>query len=390
VKKVLKIEGIPLTEGHSGLYLEVEDGLVKEGKYFALIPVRGFETLLLGKEAVTAPTITSRICGLCQITHSIASARAVEDASSIDVPPEAELLREVLGLSVRIYNNLLHQIVVSEDIFPEKDRRFAFIRKVQKVRKFAGEVLESIGGEMIHSPNIRVGGISEPVEEWVVDRILRSLEDVRKLLLELLEEFKEGVEELWMREGLSETFGRHSLPYFATDRFYGKTVDYRKITFLYPQEVFEGELRREATGLYPVVDGSPVETGPRARKVLFEGYTPKGGVQELHILRAQETVSALDRIREILERHTFAGELWNRTFPTSDGETVGVGVHEAPRGTNIHTVKIDKRGKIVHYRIVVPTELNFLAISHSLKGAPVEKVELIVRAYDPCIVCAVH
>ena len=390
MRRIVRLEGIPLTEGHSGLHLVVEDGIVKEGRYFALVPVRGFETLLLDKEAVIAPVITSRICGLCQITHAIASARAVESAAGIEVPPEAELLREVLGLAVRIYNNLLHQIVISEDVFPDRDERFAFIKRVQKVRKFTGELLESMGGEIIHSPNIRVGGISEPVEDCVREKILLSLEEIKPLLVGLFEEFMFGIEQMWKREGLSDTFASHSLPFFATDRFYGRSVDFGRIAFRYPQEIFEGELKRGVTGLCPIVDGLPVETGPRARKVLFGGYKPKGGVKELHFLRGLESIEALDRIKEILENHSFTGELWNRTFPTSDGETVGIGVHEAPRGTNIHAVRLDKRGKITYYKIVVPTEMNFIAISEALKGIPASKAELVVRAYDPCIVCAVH
>jgi len=271
----VRIEGIPLTEGHSGLHLEVEDGIVKDGFYFALVPVRGFETLLIDKEAVVAPIITSRICGLCQVTHAIASARAVESVAGIEVPPEAELLREVLGLAVRIYNNLLHQIVISEDLFPDRDERFSFIKKVQKVRKFTGELLESVGGEIIHSPNIRVGGISEPLEDFVKEKILISIDKIKPLLVELQEEFIAGIEEMWKREGLSETLGSHNLRFFATDRFYGKAVDFNRISFHYPQELFEGELKREVTSLYPFIDGLPVETGPRARKVLFEGYKPK-------------------------------------------------------------------------------------------------------------------
>jgi len=390
LRKVVRIEGIPLTEGHSGLHLEVEDGIVKDGFYFALVPVRGFETLLIDKEAVVAPVITSRICGLCQVTHAIASARAVESVAGIEVPPEAELLREVLGLAVRIYNNLLHQIVISEDLFPDRDERFSFIKKVQKVRKFTGELLESVGGEIIHSPNIRVGGISEPLEDFVKEKILISIDKIKPLLVELQEEFIAGIEEMWKREGLSETLGSHNLGFFATDRFYGKAVDFNRISFHYPQELFEGELKREVTSLYPFIDGLPVETGPRARKVLFEGYKPKGGIKELHILRAQENLEALGRIKEILENHSFNGELWNRTFPTSDGEIVGIGVHEAPRGTNIHAVKLDKRGKITYYKIVVPTEINLMAISQALRGVPATKVEFVVRAYDPCIVCTVH
>ena len=390
MRKVVKLEGIPLTEGHSGLYLEVEEGIVKRGIYYALVPVRGFETLLLGKDSRVAPTITTRICGLCQVTHAIASARAIEDAAGIEVPPEAERLREVLGLAVRVYNNLLHQIIISEDLFPEKKEQLGFIREVQEVRKFAGMVLETIGGEIIHSPNVKVGGISEPVEESVKEKILCRLSDILPKLQTSFSLFREKLDDLWKREGLDEEFGKHDLNFFATDPYYGKRFDFERFSFILPQEILEAGLKRRASNLFPVIDGRPFETGPRARAVLFRGYKPKGGVKELHLLRAQENLDALKRIGEILESGRFDGELWNRKTPSSDGETLGVGVHEAPRGTNVHAVKIDKSGKITYYKIVVPTEINFFAVSEALRGAPATKVEFIVRAYDPCIVCAAH
>ncbi|SMO68694.1 coenzyme F420-reducing hydrogenase, alpha subunit [Balnearium lithotrophicum] len=390
MRKVVKIEGIPLTEGHSGLYLDVEDGIVKRGLYFALVPVRGFETLLIGREASVAPVLTSRICGLCQITHSIASAKAIESAAGIEIPPEAEVLREVLGLAVRIYNNLLHQIMVSEDLFLKKDDRFLFIREVQRVRKFVARLLESAGGEIIHSPNIVVGGISEPFEDFVKEKFLKEGEEVLGLLESNYLTFREAVDELWRRESLEETLGSHNLEFFSTDLYYGKEIDFNRFSFRMPQEIFEGELKRRVSNLYPLLNGKPVETGPRARAVFFKGYKPKGGIKELHILRGEENVEALKRILELLESNSFSGELRNRRLPISDGETLGVGVHEAPRGTNVHAVKIDKSGKIIYYKIVVPTEINFWAISESLKGVEIDKVEYVVRAYDPCIVCASH
>jgi len=390
LRKAVKLEGIPLTEGHSGLWLEVEKGVIKKGSYFALVPVRGFETLLLGREAKTAPVITSRICGLCQITHSIASARAVERACGLEVPPEAELLREVLGLTVRIYNNLLHQIVVSEDLFPERIKQLSFIRLVQRVRKFTGELLEAIGGEIIHSPNVVVGGISEPLEEFVKEKVLSQMDGVEKTLAETFKLFKEGLEDLWRREELPENLGKHDLPFFATDKFYGKEVSLEDFEFKLPQEILPEDLKGRASNLFPLYRGQMVETGPRARKVLFGRYRPKGGVKELHLLRGEENIEALKRIRELLEKNDFSGELWNRQAPTGDGETMGIGVHEAPRGTNIHGVKVDKAGKVVYYKIVVPTEINFFAVSRALEGELAKHAEFIVRAYDPCIVCAAH
>ncbi|WP_457678505.1 nickel-dependent hydrogenase large subunit [Thermovibrio sp.] len=390
MKKVVKLEGIPLTEGHSGLYLKVKNGVIEEGIYYALVPVRGFETLLVGKNAKVAPVITSRICGLCQITHSIASARAIEDACKIEVSPEAEALREVLGLGVRIYNNLLHQIIVSEDLFPDKGEQLSFIKRVQRVRKFAGELLESVGGEIIHSPNVVVGGISEPLEEFVKERLLKQVEEVLKELENLFREFKEALNGLWKREGLPEELGKHDLKFFATDKFYGKKVDFSNFSFKYPQEILPPELKSRGSNLFTLYKGEAVETGPRARKVLFEGYKAKGGVKELHILRGEENIEALKRIRELLEKHDFKREMHNKQAPSGDGETLGVGVHEAPRGTNLHGVKVDKSGKITYYKIIVPTEINMLAVSRALKGEKVAHGEFIVRAYDPCIVCAAH
>jgi coenzyme F420 hydrogenase subunit alpha len=344
----------------------------------------------VGKEAKAAPLITSRICGLCQITHSIASAKAIERACNLEVPPEAEVLREILGLTVRIYNNLLHQIVVSEDLFPERIKQLSFIKLVQKVRKFTGELLEAVGGEIIHSPNVVVGGISEPLEEFVREKILSKIEEAEKALSESFGLFREGLDELWEREGLPQDLGKHNLPFFATDRFYGGEVKLEDFQFKLPQEILPVELKGRASNLFPLYKGQIVETGPRARKALFGGYNPKGGVKELHILRGEENLEALKRIGKLLEENDFSGELWNRQAPTGDGETLGVGVHEAPRGTNIHAVSVDSYGKIVSYKIVVPTEINMGAISAALEGELYVHSEFIVRGYDPCIVCAAH
>ncbi len=393
MRKTVTISPIPLTEGLSKLYLKVEDGLIKEGYYYSLIPVRGYETLLLGKEATSAPILASRICGLCQITHAIASARAIEDACNIAVSQKAELLREALGLAVRIYNNLLHQIVISEDLFENNKERLDFIREIQKVRKVASKVLESVGGEIIHSPNIRVGGISEPLEELLKEKLLKFLEEITQTLHSVEQTFLSMLTEKWKRYELPENLGNHNLKFFSSDKFYGKKVNIDTIEEKYPQNFYkELEIKREASNRIPLINGEFKETGPRARKVLFDGLKPKGGIKELYMCRSSETLEAMERLKEILKNNRFDNkeELWNRSFPFSNNEKIGIGVHEAPRGTNIHAVKIDRRGKISYYKIIVPTAINFPVISEALKGEKVEFAEFIVRAYDPCIVCASH
>jgi coenzyme F420 hydrogenase subunit alpha len=393
LRKTVTISPIPLTEGLSKLYLKVEDGIIKEGYYYSLIPVRGYETLLIGKEATSAPILASRICGLCQITHAIASAKAIENACNIEVSEKAEKLREALGLAVRIYNNLLHQIVISEDLFEDNRERLDFIRKIQVVRKIVSKVLESVGGEIIHSPNIRVGGISEPLEEFVREKLIGSLEEITPTLHSVEQTFLTILSEKWEKHNIPETLGSHNLKFFSSDRFYSGKVKIENIKEEYPQIFYkELEIKREASNRIPLIDNEFRETGPRARKVLFDGLKSKGGIKELYKCRSSETLEAMERLKGILKENTFSDkeELWNRSFPFSDGEKLGVGVHEAPRGTNIHTVKIDRRGKISYYKIIVPTAINFPVISEALKGEKVEFAEFIVRAYDPCIVCASH
>ena len=393
MRKTVTISPIPLTEGLSKLYLKVEDGIIKEGYYYSLIPVRGYETLLIGKEATSAPILASRICGLCQITHAIASAKAIENACNIEVSEKAEKLREALGLAVRIYNNLLHQIVISEDLFEDNRERLDFIRKIQVVRKIVSKVLESVGGEIIHSPNIRVGGISEPLEEFVREKLIGSLEEITPTLHSVEQTFLTILSEKWEKHNIPETLGSHNLKFFSSDKFYSGKVKIENIKEEYPQTFYkELEIKREASNRIPLIDNEFRETGPRARKVLFDGLKSKGGIKELYKCRSSETLEAMERLKGILKENTFSDkeELWNRSFPFSDGEKLGVGVHEAPRGTNIHTVKIDRRGKISYYKIIVPTAINFPVISEALKGEKVEFAEFIVRAYDPCIVCASH
>ena len=390
MKKIIRYEGVPLTEGHSGVSLVVENGIVVEGFYYALVPVRGFEKLLVGQDAVVAPLITSRICGLCQVTHGIASAEAIEDAAGIEIPEGARLLREVLGLSVRVYNNLLHQIMVSGDFFKDEEERLAFVRQVQKIRKVVAHLLESIGGEIIHPKRVVVGGISEPLEEFLKEKLLEMVDSALPLLKEVNTLFCNALEEFWKRVGLPEDFGRHGGGFFATDLYYGKKVDVDKFEFVYPQQVFSDELKRDIGNAFVLFEGRIVETGPRARRVVFKKFTPKGGIKELYYLRSLENVEALERIKEILSNNSFEKELMNPTFPSSDGEKLGIGVHEAPRGVNVHAVRLDRRGKILYYKIVVPTEINFLPIAEAMKGVKAEYVDYIVRAYDPCIVCSAH
>jgi len=386
VIKRIEIEPIPLTEGHSKLILKVDKNIIVEGFYYALVPVRGFGTMLLDKEATFAPIAASRICGMCQAVHSIATAKAIEDACNIEIPETAQKLRELISLSVRAYNHLLHHILISGNMFKNPQKRHTFIKNVQKIRKTVSSILETVGGGIIHPSNIVIGGISSPIETPVKERLIALIEEAEKLAKEEIEIFIHHIERLWKEQKLPENLGEHKLPFITS-----KEISNVSIKEIYPQEIFnELPLKREATNTIILINENGAETGVRARKIREERYKPKGGIKELHKLRAEEILLSLKNIKRILETEKLDKETRNKQFPTSDNEKEGVGIVEAPRGVNIHKVKVDKSGKITYYEIIVPTALNMIAIAESLKGEKVEYAEMIVRAYDPCIACSTH
>jgi sulfhydrogenase subunit alpha len=79
----------------------------------------------------------------------------------------------------------------------------------------------------------------------------------------------------------------------------------------------------------------------------------------------------------------------------------GTGAVEAPRGLLVHSYCYDDAGRLVTADVVTPTALNAASVEHRLRAAVEQsasrepddlkpKLEMVVRAYDPCISCAVH
>ncbi|MEI6309784.1 MAG: nickel-dependent hydrogenase large subunit, partial [bacterium] len=89
------IDPVTRIEGHLRIELELENGVVKEATSSGTM-VRGIERILLGRDPREAWAFTQRICGVCTTVHAIASIRAVEDALQIKIPPNAQLIRNLM------------------------------------------------------------------------------------------------------------------------------------------------------------------------------------------------------------------------------------------------------------------------------------------------------
>ncbi len=374
-------------EGHAELSMEVDDeGIVTTGRYFSITPVRGIEKMLIGRRPETAPVLSQRICGVCPVTHTLASVEAVDASLKIEIPKAAKILREMCLNAHIINSHAIHHFLVAPDFVPAEDYDTA-VKNVSEIRKQAQFLQDVVGGEGIHPSDIRVGGMAHNITKNAKNKIKTRIEGVMGLLGEHVEAMAGYIED----KDFPEQLGSHEQPVFASDNTYGssRAFSMKEVEEITPETWYDDpKIGKRACSQIPLYRGDAVETGPRARAEKFRKFKDKG-VKAQHLARANEMIIAAERILELIDKlDTSAKVMADYTLEGTDH--LGVGVIEGPRGTNIHTAKISPEGFISDYRAIVPTTWNIPTMGIATEGYHHEYAPHVIRAYDPCLSCATH
>ncbi|HZL45367.1 MAG TPA: nickel-dependent hydrogenase large subunit [Opitutaceae bacterium] len=101
------VDPITRIEGHLRIEAEVKDGRITDA-WSAGTMVRGIETILKGRDPRDAWAFTERVCGVCTTVHALASVRSVEDALGVAVPPNAELIRNLMFCAQYLQDHVVH------------------------------------------------------------------------------------------------------------------------------------------------------------------------------------------------------------------------------------------------------------------------------------------
>lgn len=373
-------------EGHAELVMEIDDeGIVTKGRYFSITPVRGLEKMVTGKAPETAPVLCQRICGVCPVPHTMASVEAMDDSLDIEIPKAAALLRELTIASSNLNSHAIHHFLVAPDFVPEDLFKTA-VDSVGTIRKNAQYVVDMVAGEGIHPSDIRIGGMARNLSELARKKLYTRL----KALVPVVDNHVELMTNLILEKDIPEGLGAITAPVFASDVVYGKRdfFDLDRFTEIVPELWYDDpEIGKRACTTVPLYDGLNVETGPRARLDKFQGYKEKGVVAQ-HLARAREMKTYLSRAIAILdELDTAANTLAD--FDPRGTNKLGIGVVEAPRGTDIHMAQV-KDGKTAFYSALVPTTWNIPTMGPATEGFHHEWGPHVIRAYDPCLSCATH
>jgi coenzyme F420 hydrogenase subunit alpha len=366
--------------------MEIDDeGIVTKGRYFSITPVRGLEKMVTGKAPETAPVLCQRICGVCPVPHTMASVEAMDDSLDIEIPKAAALLRELTIASSNLNSHAIHHFLVAPDFVPEDLFKTA-VDSVGTIRKNAQYVVDMVAGEGIHPSDVRIGGMARNLSELARKKLYTRL----KALVPVVDNHVELMTNLILEKDIPEGLGVINAPVFASDVIYGKRefFDLDRFTEIVPELWYDDpEIGKRACTTVPLYDGLNVETGPRARLDKFQGYKEKGVVAQ-HLARAREMKTYLSRAIAILdELDTAANTLAD--FDPRGTNKLGIGVVEAPRGTDIHMAQV-KDGKTAFYSALVPTTWNIPTMGPATEGFHHEWGPHVIRAYDPCLSCATH
>ncbi len=373
-------------EGHAELLMEVDDeGIVTKGMYFSITPVRGLEKMVLDKSPETIPVLCQRICGVCPIPHTLASAEAVDASLDIEVPKAGKILRELTLLAHNINSAAIHHFLIAPDFVPE-DKYATAIQSVSAVRKATQYLVDVVAGEGIHPSDIRIGGMAQNISPLAKEKITERMTDLKGTLENHVKLMKGFIEESDLPKGL----GVVDSPLFATTQFYGDVNDFNldDVTEVLPEAWYGNEeVGKRACTVIPLMNGVNVETGPRARMAKFAGFKDNG-VIGFHIARADEMLLNYQRIMELLDELDTSAPA-RADFDFKGTGKLGIGVIEAPRGTNVHMANI-KDGKTQFYSAIVPTTWNIPTMGPATEGYSHELAPHVIRAFDPCLSCATH
>lgn len=376
-------------EGHGKFVLEVDDnGIVTKGDFMSLVLVRGFERFLVGRAMEFAPVATSRFCGLCPPTHATASSEAIEHSLGVSPPPVGLALRELCNIGNHLHDHPLQQILILPDFVKGLSDQTAAIARIQQLRKIGQYICDVTGGEAIHSPYIRIGGMERNITEAA-----------RKKLLDYLAEYKRiwDTQCVFMEKAFDESdvppqLGVHDLPVMATDLIYGRSGVFEREYFpgyseQMPVNYYGEEKGIGACTMIPMLNGRPVEVGPVARLRKYRGLNDMG-TMALNRARLVEISLRRDRAEDILKGLNTKARTINPPVTNGSGK-LGIGVNEAPRGTNVHMARV-KDGRITEYKAMPATMWNTPVIGRATEGFHHKWALWVMRSYDPCISCATH
>jgi NAD-reducing hydrogenase large subunit len=448
-KRIL-IDPVTRIEGHAKISLEVDaQGRVSDAK-FHIAEFRGFEKMCEGRPIDEMPGFMARVCGICPVSHALASSKAGDRILGADVPVAAVKQRRLASYAQILQSHALSffhlsspDLLVGLDAPPEQRNVFAMletegdlVRRGIRLRQFGQRAVELVGGRKVHPGWSVPGGVTHAFPEsaraelvaWLPEAYasmelalsrLKGLFDRLGPEIEAMGDFPSLFMGLVDDEGNLEFYDGHVRLVDSEGNVAAEALDpARYLTYL-------GEVSEPYTYVKPAFfralgyPGGMYRVGPLARlNVAKHAGTPKADKElrefralgrsgivsrsfHYHYARLIEMVHCVERIEELL-----ADPLLYGTKVRADARPNNlhaVGCCEAPRGILWHDYQVDEDGRVLKANLLIATQQNNGAMQAAVLQAArrfvdpaaltegmLNRVEAAIRCFDPCLSCSTH
>ena len=421
----INVEHVTRVEGHGNIVLNVKDGRIEKIEWQVSEAPRFFEAMLRGRNYWELQPITSRICGICSIGHSLASLKATEDAFGIEISEQTYALRHLAINAENMQSHILHigylaapDLFGVGSVFPLVNSHHRdVLLKIVKLHRLANEMSDLICGRTTHPLTLVVGGFSKIPSERQLVELKGQLNDNKRTLGEIAGAIKEVADRLPDFSRETEYIALSSDKEYAlyegviTSTDTGKHIDYRNY-----RDVLQEYIVPQSTAKYTKHARESYMVGALARfninsRQLSSDALEIADLFEIKPICYNPFMNTIAQIIEIMhnidDSINWIDFLLDRglkdekpvDFRVKEGR--GVGLVEVPRGLLVHDYTFDEYGKCVKANCIIPTNQNHGNIQKDMEAfvpqildKPEKEIELslemLVRAYDPCISCSTH
>jgi NAD-reducing hydrogenase large subunit len=389
------------------------------------------------------------VCGICPVSHLIASVKAGDEIMAVQIPPAAEKLRRLMNLAQIVQSHALSffhlsspDLLLGFDSPPEKRNIFGLAgvdpelaRGGIRLRQFGQEIIEALGGKKIHPAWTTPGGVRGPLTEEECQHIRGRVDEAQSTILAAINLFK-GLLDKYRDE--ADSFGNFPTLFMGLVADDGAWEHYGgRLRFVdHDRNIVDDKLEASR---YRDFIGEAVEpwsflkspyykplgyphgiyrVGPLARLNLCERIGTPLADQELsefrnrsemartsafyyHYARLIEILAGVEHIANlIVDPDVRSGDFRARA---GVNKLEGIGCSEAPRGTLFHHYQVDRSGIIQKVNLIIATGQNNLAMNRTVtqiakryihngqtSDGILNRLEAGIRAYDPCLSCSTH
>ncbi|MGP8270023.1 MAG: Ni/Fe hydrogenase subunit alpha [Terracidiphilus sp.] len=449
MSQTITIDPVTRLEGHGKITIQLNGQGEVEDAHFHVTQVRGFERFSQGRPFYEMPSLMARICGICPVSHLIASAKACEAIMSVRIPHTAAQLRRMLNLAQMVQSHALSffhlsspDLLLGMESDPKVRNIFGVLAAKPELgragiglRRFGQHIIELLGSKRIHTGWVVPGGVTEPLSSDHRDEILAMLPEAYSNIALALGAYKQIASSFKQEIKVFANFPSNYMGLINEDESFeitdgdlrlidprgailedgitanrfteviGEAVEnysYTKFVYYKPLGYPAGSYRVGPLARLNIVKSMGT---PKAEKELAEfkqlANGPVEGSFYYHHARLVEALHGIEKIEQILadprilEKHVRATAGVNRLE--------GAGQIEAPRGTLNHHYKVDENGKMVWANLVVATGHNNYAMNQGVlqsakayvkngkftEGA-LNRIEAVIRTFDPCLSCSTH